>query len=49
MTWPAVYGLEQSQKDAGALIADAFAALDGFGEAARPLKSLAQYLVDRTH
>ena len=48
-TWPAVYGLEQSRRDAAALIADAFAALDGFGEAAGPLKSLAQYLVDRTH
>lgn len=48
-TWPAVYGLEQSRRDAAALIADAFAALEGFGEAAGPLKSLAQYLVDRTH
>ena len=48
-TWPAVYGLEQSRKDAAALIADAFAALAPFGTAATPLKSLAQYLVDRTH
>jgi geranylgeranyl diphosphate synthase type II len=48
-TWPAVYGLEQSRKDAAALIADAFAALAPFGPAATPLKSLAQYLVDRTH
>jgi geranylgeranyl diphosphate synthase type II len=48
-TWPAVYGLEQSKKDAASLIADAFAALAPFGEAATPLKSLAHYLVDRTH
>ena len=48
-TWPAVYGLEQSRRDASALIADAFAALQPFGDAALPLKSLAQYLVDRTH
>ena len=48
-TWPAVYGLEQSKHDAAELIADAFAALAPFGEAATPLKSLAQYLVDRTH
>ena len=48
-TWPAVYGIEQSKKDATSLIADAFAALTPFGEAATPLKSLAQYLVDRTH
>ena len=48
-TWPAVYGIEQSRKDAAELIADAFAALEPFGESATPLKSLAQYLVDRTH
>jgi geranylgeranyl diphosphate synthase type II len=48
-TWPAVYGLDQSRRDAAALIADAFAALAPFGPAAAPLKSLAQYLVDRTH
>jgi geranylgeranyl diphosphate synthase type II len=55
-TWPAVYGIDRSLKDAEELIADAFAALDatgpgdfggGFGEAASPLKSLAQYLVER--
>ena len=48
-TWPAVYGLDQSRHDATALIADAFAALEPFGTSATPLKSLAQYLVDRTH
>jgi len=48
-TWPAVYGIEQSRHDAAELIADAFAALEPFGEAAAPLKSLARYLVDRTH
>ncbi len=48
-TWPAVYGIEQSKRDAAALIADAFAALAPFGAAATSLKSLAQYLVDRTH
>jgi geranylgeranyl diphosphate synthase type II len=54
-TWPAVFGIEQSRRDADALIADAFEALtphnklDGFGEAADVLKSLAQYLTTRTH
>ncbi len=48
-TWPAVFGIEQSRHDAAELIADAFAALEPFGNAATPLKSLAQYLVDRTH
>ncbi|HTD95328.1 MAG TPA: farnesyl diphosphate synthase [Edaphobacter sp.] len=46
-TWPAVFGIPQSLKDAEELIADAFAALAPFGEAATPLKSLAQYLVER--
>jgi geranylgeranyl diphosphate synthase, type II len=57
-TWPAVFGIDQSLKDAEQLIADAFAAVDGtgpgdfcggFGEAASPLKSLAAYLVERKH
>ena len=48
-TWPAVFGIEQSKHDAAEYIADAFAALEPFGEAATPLKALAQYLVDRTH
>jgi len=48
-TWPAVFGIAQSKHDAAELIADAFAALEPFGDAATPLKSLAHYLVDRTH
>jgi len=48
-TWPAVFGVEQSLKDAQELIADAFAALEPFGDAAAPLKSLATYLVERKH
>jgi geranylgeranyl diphosphate synthase type II len=48
-TWPAVYGLEQSRRHADWLIADAFAAVEPFGAAADPLKSLAQYLTTRTH
>jgi geranylgeranyl diphosphate synthase type II len=46
-TWPAVYGIDQSLRDAEELIADAFQALEPFGPAAGPLKSLAQYLVER--
>ena len=48
-TWPAVFGVDRSLKDAEALIADAFAALEPFGQAAKPLKDLAQYLVERKH
>ena len=46
-TWPAVYGLEQSLKDADRLIAEAFAALEPFGEDAEGLKAVARYLVER--
>ena len=48
-TWPAVYGIDRSLKDAEELIADAFTALAPFGEQANPLKALAQYLVERKH
>ncbi len=48
-TWPAVFGIERSLRDAEELIADAFEALAPFGHAAHPLKSLATYLVERKH
>lgn len=48
-TWPAVYGLEASQKQAAALIESAFAALAPYGEKANALKGLASYVVERTH
>jgi geranylgeranyl diphosphate synthase type II len=44
-----VFGVERSLKDAEELIADAFAALEPFGESADPLKALAAYLVERKH
>ncbi len=46
-TWPAVFGLEHSEQDSRQLIGEAFAALQPFGEAAVPLRLLAQHLVDR--
>jgi geranylgeranyl diphosphate synthase type II len=46
-TWPAVYGIEQSQRDAATLIEEAFAALDPYGARADGLKSVARYLVER--
>jgi geranylgeranyl diphosphate synthase type II len=48
-TWPAVFGVERSLKDAEELIADAFDALAPFGSAADPLKAVANYLVERKH
>jgi geranylgeranyl diphosphate synthase type II len=46
-TWPAVYGIEQSQRDAARLIEEAFAALEPYGSRADGLKAVARYLVER--
>jgi len=46
-TWPAVFGIDESIHAANELIADAFAALESFGESAAPLKALATYLTTR--
>jgi geranylgeranyl diphosphate synthase, type II len=46
-TWPAVYGIEQSRRDAAQLIEEAFAALEPYGSRADGLKSVAGYLVER--
>jgi geranylgeranyl diphosphate synthase type II len=46
-TWPAVYGIEQSRRDAARLIEEAFAALEPYGDCADGLKAVARYLVER--
>jgi geranylgeranyl diphosphate synthase type II len=46
-TWPAVFGIEQSRRDAARLIDEAFAALDAYGSRADGLKALARFLVER--
>jgi geranylgeranyl diphosphate synthase, type II len=48
-TWPAVFGIEQSRKDAGRLLGEALSVLAPYGEAADGLKAVARYLVERTH
>jgi geranylgeranyl diphosphate synthase, type II len=48
-TWPAVFGIEASRRDADRLIAEAFAVLAPYGEAVDSLKAVAKYLVERTH
>ncbi len=48
-TWPAVFGLEASRETAAALLRDAMAELDRFGERAAPLQAVARALVERTH
>ena len=47
VTWPAVFGLEQSRRHAAALIEEAFAALAPYGPRADGLKDVARYLVER--
>jgi geranylgeranyl diphosphate synthase type II len=46
-TWPAVYGIDQSRRDAAQLIDEAFAALGPYGSRADGLKAVARYLVER--
>ena len=47
VTWPAVFGIEQSVRDAARLIDEAFRALAPYGERSEGLKSVARYLVER--
>jgi len=46
-TYPALFGIEASLAKADALVENACAQLDSFGERAQTLKSLARYLVER--
>ena len=47
VTWPAVFGIEQSERDAALLIEQAFEALAPYGDRANSLKAVARYLVER--
>ena len=46
-TYPALFGVEESVRRADALVDRACAQLDGYGERAETLKSLARFLVER--
>jgi geranylgeranyl diphosphate synthase type II len=46
-TYPALFGIEASVQKADALVQQAFAELESFGERAEPLKELARFLVER--
>ena len=48
-TWPAVFGVEQSRRDAARLIDEAFDAISPYGPRADGLKAVARYLVDRNN
>jgi geranylgeranyl diphosphate synthase type II len=47
VTWPAVFGIERSQRDAARLVEEAFDALEPYGARADGLKAVARYLVER--
>jgi len=49
LTFPALYGLEQSRKKSVKLVEDAKEALAPFGKRAQVLKQLANYIVERDH
>ena len=47
VTYPALFGIDESVRKANSLVTAAFAELEGFGERADTLKELARYLVER--
>jgi geranylgeranyl diphosphate synthase, type II len=47
VTYPALFGIEESERKADALVSSAFSELKSFGERAERLKELARYLVER--
>src|SRR5262249_3679643 len=46
-TYPALFGIDESLRKADALVDQACASLDAFGERAKTLKALARFLVER--
>ncbi|MGA9392044.1 MAG: polyprenyl synthetase family protein [Candidatus Sulfotelmatobacter sp.] len=46
-TYPALFGIEESERKADSLVNAAFEELDSFGERSETLKELARYLVER--
>jgi geranylgeranyl diphosphate synthase, type II len=49
VTYPSLWGLDESRRQADQLIAAAKDSLTGFGELNRPLLAIADYIVARTH
>jgi geranylgeranyl diphosphate synthase, type II len=46
-TYPALFGVEESERKADGLVKIAFAELESFGERAETLRELARFLVER--
>ncbi|HLO83409.1 MAG TPA: farnesyl diphosphate synthase [Nostocaceae cyanobacterium] len=49
VTYPSLWGIEESQKKAQELIAEACAELEPYGEKAVPLQAIAHFIVSRNH
>lgn len=49
VTYPSLWGLEESRSKAQQLIEAACAELEPFGELAQPLKAIAHYIISRNH
>ena len=49
LTYPTIYGLEESRRKAQTLVEDAKEALKPFGKRAQILKQLANYIIERDH
>lgn len=48
-TYPSLWGLEESQRQAKQLVQAAIAELSSFGEKALPLQAIAEFITSRTH
>ena len=49
LTFPAIYGINESRKRAEEFVQQAISIVDPFGPASTPLKQLARYITDRSH
>ncbi|NJR75275.1 MAG: polyprenyl synthetase family protein, partial [Scytonema sp. CRU_2_7] len=49
VTYPSLWGIEESRDKAQQLIEAACAELDSFGEQAQPLKAIAHFIISRNH
>ncbi|HEY9644793.1 MAG TPA: polyprenyl synthetase family protein, partial [Chroococcidiopsis sp.] len=49
VTYPSLWGIEESKRQADQLVASAKAQLEPFGEKAEPLRAIADFITARTH
>lgn len=49
VTYPKLWGLEESRKQAEKLIQEACVSIESYGEKAKPLIALAQFIINRNH